>query len=175
MEKIKRLCSIALILVIPVMIYSFGAGISWAFNEALLQPERWLNDSWVDPNAVIAPMTRVVFLLLWIMSPLFGLFSYAWAVRALLLMRAGHLFDLRTARGIFGVGFWLSMSALAQLLGGCLSPMIKSWHNPQGPLPLRFWYSSETLALVFCGLGFILLGKILHEAIGIARENEEFV
>lgn len=175
MDKIKRLCTIALITVVPVMVYSFVSGMSWAFNEAILQPERWLSDGWVDPNATIAPTTRGIFLLLWIMAPLFGLFSYGWAIRALLVMRAGHLFDLRTARSIFQVGFWLSMSALAQIVGACLSPMIKSWHNPQGPLPLRFWYSSEVFALVFCGLGFILLGKILQEAIRIARENEEFV
>ncbi len=175
LDKIRRLCTIALIMVIPVMLYSFYTGISWALNETILQPERWLNDGWVHPHAIIAPLTRWAFLMLWICPPLFGLFSYIWSVRALLIMRAGFLFDLRTARSIFWVGFWLSMSASAQVVAASLSPMIKSWHNPDGPLPLRFWFSSEDFALVFCGLGFILLGMILREAICMARENEEFV
>lgn len=175
MEKIKRLCTIALIFVIPAMSYAVYSGVSWALNAAVLQPQRWLNDGWVHPHAVIAPATRGVFLVLWLLPPLLGLLSYVSAVRVLLLARLGVLFDLRTAAAIFWTGFWLALSAGAKILAASLSPMIKSWHNPEGPLALRFWYRSEDCALVFCGLGFILLGMILRQAITLARENEAFV
>lgn len=73
------------------------------------------------------------------------------------------------------MGLLIFGSATTSLLAGAVSPMIRSWHNAGGHLPLRFWYDSGNLGLAFSGLAFFFLGLVMREAIRIARENEEFV
>jgi len=175
MPRIRFLCNIAIFAIIPVsMFYVYDAG-GWALNEALLQPQRWLNDHWVHPGADIALATRWVFLILWLIPVVIGFIGFMIALRLLLLVRSGLLFDARVARMVAGVGYAVAGSGLSDVIAACLSPMIKSWHNPGGPLPLRFWFGSEEFGLIFCGLGFVLMGAILREAIKLARENEAFV
>jgi len=53
--------------------------------------------------------------------------------------------------------------------------MIRSWHNADGPLPLRFWEESGNIGMAFGGLALLFLGLGMREAIYIARENEEFI
>lgn len=175
MDRIRLLCNITIVALVPMSLYYIYSSGGWALNEALLQPERWLSDSWVQPGAVIAPLTRWVFFFMWILPVALGVFGYVIAVRLALLVRSGVLFDEQVARFVFWMGFGVASSSAAKVFAACLSPMVKSWHNLEGPLPLRFWYSSEEIGLIFCGLGFVIFGLILHEAIKIARENEGFV
>lgn len=175
MQRIRFLCNIAILALIPMALYYGYDSLSWALNEALLKPERWLTDGWVNPEAKIAPLTRWIFLIFWIVPTVFGLLSIYFAMRLALLVRCGVLFDLRVARWVVLVGVNVAASGAAKIIAACVSPMIKSWHNPDGRLPFRFWFGSEEFGLIFCGLGFVLMGLVLREAIRLARENEAFV
>ncbi len=175
MIKIRTLCNLTIAIAIPLVVYYIYRGGGWALNDALLEPERWLEDSWVDPNAVIASSTRWVFFALWTLPVVCGTYGYLSGVRLALTVRTGVLFEPKVARLLMHMGGGVTASALTKIFAACLSPMIKSWHNPDGPLPLRFWYSSEDYGLVVCGIGFIVMGLVIQEAIKLARENEAFV
>jgi hypothetical protein len=142
---------------------------------SFLDPQRWLNSSWVEYGAEIAPLTRAVYFSVWFPALLAGIFALLAAGRVAWLFRSGAVFDDRVARGIMWLGLFTIASSAIHIFAACVSPMIVSWHNPSGPLPMRWWYSSSHLSLIFCGLAFLLMGAVMREAIKMARENEEFI
>jgi hypothetical protein len=175
---LKRIQRTATLLIAPVALFLFVypyKAMLWNLNTSFLEPSRWLKDSWVHPEAVIEPATRAVFFTVWLLPLLAGGCSVLFALRLLWLLRGGILFDTRVAAGILGMGGSIVASNSLHLIAAAVSPMIKSWHNPDGPLPLRFWYSSSHLGLLFAGLAFLLMGWVMTEAIRLARENEEFI
>ena len=175
MNKISRIAIVSLVILLPAVIYYAVTAISWTLNNSFFMPELWLRDPWVHPNAAIAWQTRFVFFVVWIIPPLSGIYGYVMGGRVLWLFFKGIVFDARVAKAIIGTGVGTALAATSQLFAAALSPMIKSWHNPGGHLPLRFWYDSETVGLIFCGLGFFVLGLVMMEAIKVAQENERFV
>ena len=176
MLKINRLSTIAMILLFPMLIYYPYEALSWQLELSFLDPGKWSrNSTWVDGGIAIPMTTRVVFFMVWFIPTVFGWLGYATGFWTLWLVRQGAVFDTRTARGLFWMGVFVAVSSSLSLLAGAVSPMIRSWHNAGGPLPLRFWYSSGNLGMVFCGLAFVFLGIVLREAIRMARENEAFV
>jgi hypothetical protein len=176
MEKTRILATVAMVLMVPVMIYYPYHGLWWNLELSFLDMGKWTrNSAWVHPSAEIAMTTRVVFFVLWVIPTILGLLGYLAGFRALLLFRQGIVFDTRIASRLFWMGVFISSSSFIALVAGAVSPMIRSWHNPAGPLPLRIWYDSGNFGLMFSGLAFVFLGIVLREAINIARENEEFV
>lgn len=176
MNRIKRLSTIAMVLLAPMLIYYPYEALSWNLELSFLDPGRWTrNDRWVHPEAMIAMPTRIVFFIVWLIPTLTGWLAYAVGFSMLLLLYKGAVFDRRIADRLVWMGLLIFASAATSLLAGAVSPMIRSWHNPEGPLPLRFWYDSGNIGLAFCGLAFLFLGTVMREAIRIARENEEFV
>lgn len=176
MKKTRVIATIALIVMLPVMIYYPYHGLWWNLEMSFLDMGRWTrNSAWVHPDAEIAMTTRVVFFVLWLIPTILGMLGYLTGFWALLLFRQGVVFDPRIARRLFWMGVFIFSSSATALVAGAVSPMIRSWHNPEGPLPLRIWFSSGDFGLAFCGLAFVFLGIVLKEAIKIARENEEFV
>lgn len=176
MPRTKFLSTIALIVMLPLMLYYPYHGLAWNLEISFLDMGKWTrNSTWVHPDADIAMSTRIVFFTFWLLPTVFGLLGYITGFRALLLFRQGAVFDPRVADRLYWLGIFVATSSALALLAGAVSPMIRSWHNPDGPLPLRFWYSSGNIGLVFCGLAFVFLGLVLHEAIKLARENEAFV
>jgi hypothetical protein len=142
---------------------------------SILSPERWYNSDFVHRDASIATSTRYVYLSIWLLPIAFGLFAIQAAVRLLLLIRVGVVFDPRVGSGLRWVGFGVSASGIADLFANFISPPILSWHNPQGALPPAFYFDSEPAGLIRCGGGFYLVGWIMSEAIRFAKENNEFV
>ncbi|NNE51117.1 MAG: hypothetical protein HKN30_01790 [Sulfitobacter sp.] len=176
MSRIYKLATIAMILMLPMLIYYPYEALSWNLELSFLDPGRWTrNDRWVHPDAQIAFSTRIVFFCLWLVPVILGWFAYLVGFSLLWLLRSGAVFDLRIADRLVWMGLLIAGSACTSLFAGALSPMIRSWHNPEGPLPLRFWYDSGNIGLAFSGLAFFFLGIVMREAIKIARENEEFV
>ncbi|MEP5729272.1 MAG: hypothetical protein ABJL67_07835 [Sulfitobacter sp.] len=176
MNRIKRLSTIAMFLMLPMMVYYPYEAISWQLDISFLDWGKWTrNDSWVHPDAVIPLGTRVIFFAIWFIPTVFGFAAYATGLNLLWLLRAGVVFDIRIAQRLRVMGVMIVLSATLSLLAGAVSPMIRSWHNPGGALPLRFWYDSGNLGMTFCGLAFFFLGLVMREAIRIARENEAFV
>lgn len=176
MEKISRLSTFAMILMLPMIVYYPYEALSWNLEMSFLDPEKWTRNSrWVDSDAQIALSTRITFFTVWFIPVVLGVLSYLVAFSITLLLRRGIVFDPRVATRLGLMGLLTFLSSTTALLAGAVSPMIRSWHNADGPLPLRFWYDSGNFGLAFCGLAFIFLGLVLHEAIKVARENEEFV
>lgn len=176
MDHIRNLSTFAMIIMLPMMLYYPYEALSWNLEMSFLDPGMWTrNDSWVDRNAVIATSTRVVFFTLWAVPVVVGCLGYVSGFSMLILLRRGIVFDQRIAWRLSAMGVLIFCSSTAALFAGAMSPMIRSWHNAGGPLPLRFWYSSGDIGLAFCGLAFLFLGLVMREAIKIARENEEFV
>jgi|AntRauMFilla1563_2_1112583.scaffolds.fasta_scaffold43576_2 hypothetical protein len=176
MERIRKLSTIAMVIMLPMLVYFPYEALSWNLQLSFLDWGRWTrNDAWVHPDAVIALPTRIVFFALWAVPVIFGILGYLSAFSALVLLRRGVVFDQRIAQRLTFMGVMSFLSASLALFAGALSPMIRSWHNPDGPLPLRLWYDSGNIGLAFCGLAFLFLGLVMQEAIRIARENEEFI
>ncbi len=176
MNPIKRLSTIAMICLLPMLIYYPYEAIGWQLELSFLDWGKWTrNDNWVYPYAEIALSTRIVFFLVWFIPTLFGFAAYSTGFSMLWLLHGGVVFDPRIATRLRWMGLLITASAGLSLVAGAVSPMIRSWHNPDGPLPLRFWYDSGNIGMVFCGLGFFFLGLVMREAIRMARENEEFV
>lgn len=176
MSRIRLLSTLAMILMAPMLVYYPWHELTWNLELSFLDPGAWTrNDRWVHPNAQIATTTRIVFFVTWFLPMLGGWLAYVAGFSLLWLLRKGIIFDLRVARRLKWMGALIFASSTMALLAGAVSPMIRSWHNPDGPLPLRFWYDSGNLGMVYCGLAFLFLGVVMHEAIRIARENEGFV
>jgi putative flippase GtrA len=175
MTKIRYMSTFALILILPFLIYYPYEAFGWQLDMAFLDPQRWLNSGWVEQGAEVALLTRVVYFLVWSPAVIAGILALLAAARVAWLFRRGTVFDDRVAGGIMWVGRFTMASSGIHILAACLSPMIVSWHNPSGPLPLRFWFSSAHCSLIFCGMAFLLLGAVMREAIKVAHENEEFV
>lgn len=176
MNKIRIMSTVAMAVMLPMLIYYPFEALSWNLELSFLDPGKWTRrDSWVDPNAQIATATRVVFFIIWLIPTVFGALGYFVGFSTLFLVRRGVVFDQRVARRLRAMGVLIFLSCTASLLAGAVSPMIRSWHNADGPLPLRFWYDSGNIGMAFCGLAFLFLGLVMREAIYIARENEEFI
>lgn len=176
MERIRTMSTFAMIVMLPMLIYYPYEALLWNLELSFLDPDRWTrNSSWVDPDAQIAPLTRFVFFVAWAVPTVLGVLGYLAGFSVLVLLRRGVVFDPRIARRLSAMGVLIFLSSCTALLAGAVSPMIRSWHNADGPLPLRFWYDSGNIGLAFCGLAFLFLGLVMREAISIARENEEFI
>lgn len=176
MDRIRKLSTFAMVLMAPMLIYYPYDTFAWLVNLAFLDPELWNTiDDWADRDAHIPMQTRLLFFTVWGVPSLMGVIGYLTSFSLLMLLRRGVVFDRRIALRLKIVGSMIFLSSTLSLLAGAVSPMIRSWHNADGPLPLRIWYNGGNVGLAFCGLGFLFLGLVLHEAIKIARENEEFI
>jgi len=160
----------------PMLIAYPYEAFSWQLELSFLDPGMWTRDSrWVDGGAQIPMTTRWVFFLVWAIPTVIGLAAYLVGFWTLWLVRKGIVFDVRIARNVTWMGTLIALSSGLSLAAGAVSPMIRSWHNIGGPLPLRFWYDSGNLGMVYSGLAFIFLGLVMHQGIKIARENETFI
>ena len=176
MDRIRQLSTFAMVLMAPMLVYYPYDAFEWVVQLAFLDPDRWTTiDDWADADAQIPMATRITFFTVWAIPTLMGVVGYFSAFSMLILLRRGVVFDARIAGRLKLMGSMIFLSSTLSLLAGAVSPMIRSWHNADGPLPLRIWYDSGNVGLAFCGLGFLFLGLVLHEAIKIARENEEFI
>ena len=176
MQRIRSLSTIAMIALLPMTIYYLYDGLLWNLELSFLDPDRWVhNDSWVDPSAQIAMRTRIVFFFMWLVPTVAGTISYLIALSMLILLRRGIVFDQRIAHRLTWMGVLTSFSGFSAIFAGSVSPMIRSWLNADGPLPLRLWLDTGNIGFGFCGLAFIFLGLVMREAIRIAQENEEFI
>ncbi len=175
MQKIKSMATIAFVVLLPYLVYYPYEALNWQLNMAFLDPSEWQEHRWAHSDVEIAAMTRAVFFAIWCSAVIWGTAGLLWACRVIWLFWRGAVFDLRVAKAILWLGRCIVAGNVTHIAAACVSPMIVSWHNPEGPLPLRFWYSSTHLGLILCGLAFVLMGAVMREAIRIARENEEFV
>lgn len=175
MQKIRTMSTVALCVIVPFLLYYPWRALDWQVRMAFLEPERWLRSGWADSDAVIAPFTRVVYFAVWSPAVLAGVIGLLAGIRIAVLFRQGIVFDNRVAKAILWLGRATVASSTIHIFAACVSPMIVSWHNAAGALPVRFWYSSPHLSLVLCGLAFMLMGAVMREAIAIEEDNRKYV
>lgn len=175
MHKIKLIATLLIpVLCIFTLLYAvFTAGGTIEF--ALIDLDRWFSSRWVDANATAPLSQRLIYTAIWLTPIAFGLFAVWSAIRVMILIRQGILFDDRTSRHIRLAGIGTSASGFADFLANLATPTIMSWTNPGGAEPLRWYFDSEAGGLIVCGGAFYLIGWILTEAKRLADENESFV
>ena len=175
MQRIQRMAT-ALLPVMGVfcLFYVFVTAQN-TLDFAILSPERWYESRFAHPAAQIAQQTRIVYAVIWLLPVAAGLAAVFMAMHVLNLVRQGVLFDERIARGFRFAGIGTALSGGLDHLAHFLSPLIISWHNPDGGLPARFYFNSDSGGLILCGAMFWLVGWIMREAIRIARDNEGFI
>ncbi|MEL6680357.1 MAG: hypothetical protein AAFQ51_16760 [Pseudomonadota bacterium] len=175
MEKI-RLAATALIpvlVVFAVLYITFTAGEDIAF--AFLDRARWYDSYWVHPDSPGPNWQRALYLAIWLAPVALGLFAVFHALRLVMLIRRGVLFDDRIGRLLRLVGIGTGGSGLADFVANLITPQVMSLTNPEGPVPFSWYFDSEPAGLVVCGGGFYLIGWIIVEARRIADENREFI
>jgi hypothetical protein len=175
MRKIRTLSTIALVVLAPYLIFYPYEALDYQARMAFLEPGLWEAHRWVMPETKVAPSTKAVYFLIWLVPTAFGLGAILTALSIAQLFRTGIIFDDIVAKRILQLGRCTVASPFTAMLAGSVTPVLISWHNSDGPMALRFWYSAPNLSLVLCGLAFILMGAVLREGIIMARENEAFV
>jgi|GEM_PF-1582764 len=174
-KNISRWASWLMLPYLAVAISFPYLSLEWLLPVSFLDRALWLDDIWVHPQAVIAFETRLVFFLVWCLPLATGLYAF-WAGGALLLLlRRGIVFDPRVARKLWQLGMGLVLNVGATMVAGAVSPMIRAWHDPEGPLALRFWYTTELGGLLICGLAFLMITAIQRASNQIAKETEGFI
>lgn len=175
MEKIQRTATllIPVLGVFAALYVVFVAGDTLRF--AFFDPNAWYTSGWVHPEAPVPLWQRAIYAVVWILPVAFGLYAVCAALRVVLLMRTGTLFDDSVGLRMRQVGIGTSMSGLADFCANLVSPTILSLTNPNGAEPLSWYFDSEPAGLIVCGGGFYLIGWILTEARRLADENEGFI
>lgn len=175
MQRIRTLALVAVAVICPFLIYYPYKAFSWQLNMAFLEPERWLRSGWADADAVIAPLTRVIYFAMWSPATLAGIAALLFGLRTAILFRRGVIFDPRVAAAIMRLGWCTAASSTIHIIAACFSPMVVSWHNASGPMSVRLWLSTSHVSLILCGLAFVLMGAVLREAIKLDEDNRMYV
>jgi hypothetical protein len=175
MQKIKRSTTalIPLLIGFAVLYIYFTAG--GTLNFAFLDPDRWYDSGWVDPDAPVPFWQRALYFLVWILPVAFGVYAVICALRMIRLVRRGVLFDAQVSSLLRRAGIGTSGSGLTDFVANLLTPSMLSLTNPGGVEPVRWYFDSEPAGLIVCGGGFYLIGWILAEARRLADENEGFI
>ena len=126
MERIRSLSSLAMIIMLPMMIYYPYEALSWNLQLSFLDWGRWARDnSWVHPFAEIPLSTRILFFTIWAIPVLLGVIGYLAGFAALILLRRGVVFDQQIAWRITLMGSMIFSSSALALLAGAVSPMTR--------------------------------------------------
>ncbi len=175
MKKIQRTATlmIPVLIIFAVLYVVFTAGED--INFAFVEPALWYESYWVHPDSPGPFWQRALYLLVWLIPIAFGLYAVYYALRLVLLVRRGILFDNDVSRYLRLVGIGTSGSGLADFVGNLITPQIMSLTNPKGPVPFEWYFDSEPAGLIVCGGGFYLIGWIMTEARKVADENEGFI
>lgn len=175
MQKINRtatlLIPVLVIFAVLHVIYTAGSDLNFAF----LERDIWYESRWVHPDAPAPNWQRALYLFVWLLPVAFGLFAVYCAIRLVLLIRKGILFDAQVSKLLRYVGIGTSGSGFADFIGNLFNPQIMSLTNRKGPVPFHWYFDSEPAGLIVCGGGFYLIGWILAEARRLADENEGFI
>ncbi|NQX75177.1 MAG: DUF2975 domain-containing protein [Epibacterium sp.] len=164
---------VPVLLVFAFLYTVFTAGGTLDF--ALMNPEKWSSSRWVDPDAPSPLWQRLLYISVWWLPVAFGLFAVYAALRTVLMIRNGILFDERVCWRLRQVGIGTTASGFTDLVANLVSPTLLSWNNPSGPEAINWYFDSEPAGLIVCGGGFYLIGWILAEARRLADENDGFV
>jgi hypothetical protein len=175
MQKVQRTAT----LLLPVLVLFAGLYVVHVAGDtirfAFLDPDLWHQSELVHPDAPAPWTLRMVYTLVWLLPVAFGLFGIHAALRMVMLIRGGVLFDDRISRRLRQVGIGTGGSGGADFAANLVSPTILSWANPAGPDRVTWYFDSEPAGLVVCGFGFYMIGWIVSEARKLSDDNEGFI
>lgn len=175
MQKIQitatLLVPILIVFAVLYVIFTVGGDLQFTF----LNRDLWYESDWVDWESPAPNWQRATFLIMWLIPVGLGLLAVYFALRLVLRIRRGILFDAEVGRLLRLVGLGTSGSGLTDFMATLVTPQVLSWTNPDGPVPFEWYFDSEPAGLVVCGGGYYLIGWILAEARRLADENEGFI
>jgi len=170
-----------LALVSSIMILAVAAfGLFWTV-EYTLRIYQWVFvRDWSDWPIIDADL-EITTAMRWSVVPLYipvyavSFMALGCALCLLNLFRQGVVFDLRAVRFIV----WLGVALVGVCIVDTFVPMLEyplftRW-NADGFQTVGYIYDAGDITIGLAGMGFVLFGWIMREAILIARENEAFV
>ncbi len=168
-EKAKFLC-LGLIVFIGFHLY-FGLGGLLRFS--FFDPELMLENAFT--NGYVTDAMRWKHFWAWLPTNIVGVTASSIGVYLAYLVHKGRFFTSEFGSGLWYLGAAVILAALTDVFALSLVPYILSAENPSGQIPIAIQFSAEIFGLVFCGFGFLALGKLMLEATRLSEENKGFV
>jgi hypothetical protein len=135
--------------------------------------------SWVDDGVIITFGQRATYLMFWAVTILLSWFTFYAAFRMLATFRKGAFFEVSTCRKIQVFGAGLVGVIVSDTVLTLVTMPILTADNPvdgkTGNVGPSLVLGSSEITLVFCGVGFFILGWVFHEGVQIAEDNKGFV
>ncbi|MEM9973545.1 MAG: hypothetical protein AAF771_05150 [Pseudomonadota bacterium] len=150
---------------------------TWYLREAghAVFVQDWNEWEFVDDTVSVTSAMRFSMALFYLPMLVIGCANAIFAVLLLNLFRKSIFFDPRAAKRIMLLGTSMVGTMLADTAIWVFAiPLYSRW-NADGPAALKFYYDPGDIVIGVAGLGFVLCGFLMKEAIAIARENEGVV
>lgn len=174
MQAVRWIAGCMAVLLLPFVVYNTYSAFGWAYSNAFFNTAHWVQDGWARSAGLITPVMEWSYFVVWILPPLFGAVTMVAAIVTFAMIARGSVFSVALWRGLRWLGVGVFMSALTQLFGYGITPVIMSWNNPVGIAPFRFVYDSAQIGLMFCGVAFWIVGKVLEVAAAEAVDARTF-
>jgi len=169
-------CTRIEILAVVLMVLVAVTGVVWTVWYGLevshaLFVKDWREWDFVDDTVLVTPWMRLSMVPLYLPMLAFGLANTVFALLLLNLFRQSVLFDPRAAKRVICLGVSMVGAMLADtVIWISAVPLYSRW-NADGPAALHYAYDSGDIVIGLAGMGFILCGMLMKEAILISREN----
>lgn len=177
MQRVRRLTTLMIGLTALFCVY-------WSVNILIFIAGFIFGDGmqtnvWVDEGVTITFGQRSsYFVLLLIVAGLAWSTFYA-AFQMLKALRQGAFFAVETCRRVQVFGAFLIATFVSDTVLTTLGVTIVTWNNPVdgavGFMAPTYYFNSTTITVMLCGLGFFIVGWVLHEGAQMAEENEGFI
>lgn len=172
----NRIESMALVLMGLVAV----TGLIWTiqyvreFTDAVFLHD-WRDWEFVDDTVSVTLPMRISMALFYLPMLFFGCANTILALLLLNLFRQSIFFDPRAAKRIMLLGLSMVGAMIVDTAIWVFAiPLYSRW-NSDGPVALEYYYDPGDIVIGLAGLGFVLCGSLMREAILIARENEGVV
>jgi Protein of unknown function (DUF2975) len=155
----------------------FGSVSPWFTGGESLRAhiQAHVNPAGLNTDAVLAPGTMTLLLLVALPNLLLGLFTLLQAWRLFGAYGRGHVFGPAALRHIRAMAWALIATSFWHVASSTLSILLLTWHNPPGQRQLSLGVSWEDyLAALFGGL-LIAMAWAMAEAGRIEQDNAGFV
>lgn len=134
---------------------------------------------WVDDGVVVTFGQHAAYFAIWTLTVSCAWAAFYYAFHMLIAFRAGVFFDAATCRKIQMFGGALVAVIATDTMLSLLTFPIFTWANPvdgavgyAGP---SLVVDSGNITIALCGLGFLIIGWVFHEAVQMVEENKGFV
>ena len=177
MNRVRTLTTAMIALTALFFVYWNIMIVSWmvpfVFGEGMQ------NGAWVDEGVVVSFGQRAIYFAMWLIVVAAAWFTFFSAFRMLATFRNGAFFTIETCRKIQSFGAGLVAVIVCDTLFSIFRLPIMSWANPAdgatGNISPSFYFDSGNITIFLCGLGFFVVGWVLHEGAQMAEENQGFI